>query len=45
MPSTEFNVHGPVYRESVSIIIQQDATIYISLYSCKLLYMFPTAPR
>jgi len=35
-----FNVHGSVHRESMSIIVQQDATIYILLYFCKLLYMF-----
>jgi len=29
-----------VNRESMSIIVQQDATIYISLFFCKLLYMF-----
>jgi len=35
-----FYVHGSVHRESVSIIVQQDATIYSLLYFCKLLYMF-----
>jgi len=29
-----------MHRESVSIIVQQDATIYSLLYFCKLLYMF-----
>jgi len=29
-----------VHRESVSIIVQQYATIYSLLYFCKLLYMF-----
>jgi len=29
-----------VRRESMSIIVQQDATIYSLLYFCKLLYMF-----
>jgi len=40
--SVSFNVHGSVYRESMSIIVQQDATtsIYNLLYLCKLLYMF-----
>jgi len=28
-------------RESMSIIVQQDATIYRLLYFCKLLYMCP----
>jgi len=36
----EFNVHGCVHCESMSIIIQQDATMYSLLYFCKLLYMF-----
>jgi len=35
-----FNVHGSVYRESMSIIVQQDATMYSLLFLCKLLYMF-----
>ena len=30
-----FYVHGSVHRESMSIIVQQDATIYSLLYSCK----------
>jgi len=34
-----FNVHGSVHRESMSIIVQQDATMYSLLYFCKLLYM------
>jgi len=29
-----------VHRESMSITVQQDATMYSSLYFCKLLYMF-----
>ena len=29
-----------MYRESVSITVQQDATMYSLLYFCKLLYMF-----
>jgi len=37
---TLFYVHGSVHRESMSIIVQQDATIYSSLYFCELLYMF-----
>ena len=35
-----FNVRGSVHRESMSIIVQQDATMYSLLYFCKLLYMF-----
>jgi hypothetical protein len=35
-----FYVHVSVHRESMSIIVQQDATIYSLLYFCKLLYMF-----
>ena len=35
-----FYAHGSVNRESISIIVQQDATIYSLLYFCKLLYMF-----
>jgi hypothetical protein len=42
-----FNVHGSVHRascivnrESMSIIVQKDATICSLLYFCKLLYMF-----
>jgi len=35
-----FNVHGSVHRKSMSIIVQQDATMYSLLYLCKLLYMF-----
>jgi len=35
-----FYVHVSVLRESMSITVQQDATIYSSLYFCKLLYMF-----
>ena len=33
-------VHGSVHRESMSIIVQQDATIYSFSYFCILLYMF-----
>ena len=33
-------VHGSVHRESISINVQQDATVYTLLYFCKLLYMF-----
>jgi len=36
---TNFMCHGSVHRESMSIIVQQDATIYSLLYFCKLLYM------
>jgi hypothetical protein len=35
-----YYVHGSVHHESMSIIVQQDATIYSLLYFCKLLYMF-----
>ena len=35
-----FYVHGSVRRESMSIIVQQDATIYSLLYFRKLIYMF-----
>ena len=35
-----FNVHGSVHRESISVTVQQDATMYSLLYFCKLLYMF-----
>jgi hypothetical protein len=35
-----FNVHGSVHRESMPIIVQQDATMHSLLYFCKLLYMF-----
>jgi len=35
-----FHVHGSVHRESMSIIVQQVATIYNLLHFCKLLYMF-----
>ena len=38
--SVEFNVHRSLRRESMSIIVQQDATMYSLLYFCKLLYMF-----
>ena len=30
----EFYVHGSVHRDSLSIIVQQDATIYSLLYIC-----------
>jgi hypothetical protein len=36
----EYNIHGSVHRESMSITGQQDATMYTLLYFCKLLYMF-----
>jgi hypothetical protein len=36
----KFYLHGSVRRESMSIIVQQDSTIYSLLYFCKLLYMF-----
>jgi hypothetical protein len=36
----DFYVHRSVHRESMSVIVQQDATIYSSLYFSKLLYMF-----
>jgi hypothetical protein len=32
-----FYVHGSVHRESVSITVLQDATIYSLIYFCKLL--------
>jgi len=35
-----FYVHGSAHRESMSIIVQQHATIYSLLYFCKLLYLF-----
>jgi hypothetical protein len=35
-----FYVHGSVHRDSMSIIVQRDATIYNLLCFCKLLYMF-----
>jgi len=38
--SLEFYVHWSVHRESTSITLQQDATIYSLLRFCKLLYMF-----
>jgi len=34
-----FYVHGSVHRESMSITVQQDATIYTLFSFCKLLYM------
>jgi hypothetical protein len=36
----EFHVHGSVHRKSLSIFVQQDATVHSLLYLCKLLYMF-----
>ena len=33
-------VHGSLHRESLSINVQQDATIYSLLYFCRLLCMF-----
>jgi len=33
-------VHGSVHRGSMSIIVQQDVTIYSLLYFYKLLYIF-----
>ena len=35
-----FSYSWTVHRESMSIIVQQDATMYSLLYFCKLLYMF-----
>ena len=40
LPCFFFNVYGSVHRESMPIIVQQDATMYSLLYFCKLLYMF-----
>ena len=39
-----FYVHGSVHHESMSIIIQQDATPYSFYIPCKLLYMFRVIP-
>ena len=39
-----FYVHGAVHHEKISIIVQQDATVYSWLYFCKLLYMFRVIP-
>ena len=36
----KFSVHGSVHRESMSIIVQKDATMCSLLCFCKLLYMF-----
>jgi len=36
----KFNVRESVHRESTSIIVQQDSSVYSFLYFCKLLYMF-----
>ena len=38
-----FYVHGSVHRESMSIIVQQDAAITSLLYFCKLLYKLRVA--
>jgi len=38
--AVEFYVHGSVHRESMSITVRQDETIYSLLYFRKLLYMF-----
>ena len=38
-----FYVYGSVNCESMSIIVQRDATVYSLLYFCKLLYMFRVA--
>jgi hypothetical protein len=38
--SLEFYVHWSAHRESMSIIVQQDVTMYSLLHFCKLLYMF-----
>ena len=38
--TNKFYVHWSVHRESKSIIVQQDSTMYSLLYFCKLLYMF-----
>jgi len=38
--SVVFYVHVSVHRESMSIIVQQNATIYSLLYFYKLLYIF-----
>jgi hypothetical protein len=35
-----FNAHGFVHCELLSIIVQQDVTVYSLLYFCKLFYMF-----
>jgi len=40
IPIYQFYFHWSVYRESMSIIVQQDATMYSLLYFCKLFYMF-----
>ena len=39
-----FYVHGSVHHESMSIIVQQYATIYNLLYFCERLYMFQVVP-
>jgi hypothetical protein len=36
----KFNVHVSVHRESLSTMVQQNATIYSLLYFCKLLCIF-----
>jgi len=35
-----FYIHGSVHRESNLIIVQQDATVFSLLHSCRKLYMF-----
>jgi len=40
-----FYVHGPVHRESMSIIVQQDAPIYSLIYFCKLLTLHVTGGK
>jgi len=38
--SARFYIHGSVHCESNLIIIQQDVTVFSSLYFCRQLYMF-----
>ena len=40
-----FHVHESAHRESVSVTVQKDATIYSLLYFCRLLYMFRVVIR
>ena len=40
MTVNDINVYGPVHRESMPVIVQQDATMCSLLYFGKLLYMF-----
>jgi len=42
--SEVFYGHGSVHRESMSMIVQQDATIYSLLCFSKLLYIFRVVP-